>query len=84
MSERLRYPEAARYVGIPLGTMYALVSKRLIPHIRLGPRLVLFDREELDAWVKSKGVPEDLPAAQISAHPLRMPAPHDIRNYTSL
>jgi excisionase family DNA binding protein len=56
--EMLSYPEAARVLGLALGTLYAMVHQRRIPHVRLGPRLVRFRRNELDAWLADRSVPE--------------------------
>lgn len=53
------YADAARYLGVPLGTLYYWVSLRCIPHIRLGPRLVRFDRGELSEWLAMRHVPPD-------------------------
>ena len=51
------YPEAARMLGIPLGTLYNWVAERRIPHIRFSERLVRFDRVELQAWIEARVVP---------------------------
>lgn len=56
MSTLMNYPAAARVLGIPLGTLYCWVSRKAIPHVRLGPRLVRFDEEELRNWLNSKRV----------------------------
>ena len=32
-------------------TLRGLVHNRRIPHIRIGPRLVVFDLDDLDAWM---------------------------------
>ena len=39
--------EAASYLRIPIGSLYARISKRQIPFIRLG-RLLRFKKSELD------------------------------------
>lgn len=49
--ELLGYREAKDILGVPLGTLYAWVHARRIPHIRLGPRLVKFRRSELEQWL---------------------------------
>lgn len=46
----LTYKEVAAQLGLPMGTVYALVSQRRIPHHRLGPRLVRFDEGEIRKW----------------------------------
>ncbi|MEO1480823.1 MAG: excisionase family DNA-binding protein [Myxococcota bacterium] len=51
------YKETSIYLGIPLGTLYAKVARRGIPHVRLGPRHVLFDWDELDRWIEEHRVP---------------------------
>jgi len=53
----LPYPEAAHLLGLKKSTLYALVSRKQVPHIRLGPRLVRFDESELKAWVDARRVP---------------------------
>ena len=47
----ITYRQAAERLGMPVGTLYSLVSTRRIPHVRLGRRLVRFRRRELEAWV---------------------------------
>lgn len=53
---RLKYKHAAEYSGLPEGTLRSLVSTKKIPHIRIGPRTVLFDSEQLDAWLAERTV----------------------------
>ena len=38
----LSYSAAAAYLSLPVGTVYALVNQKRIPHIRLSGRLVRF------------------------------------------
>lgn len=56
LADKVRYPEAAQLVGVPLGTLYSLVSRRQVPHIRLGPRLVVFSKIELESWIDARRV----------------------------
>lgn len=56
LADKVRYPEAARLLGIPLGTLYSMVSRRQVPHIRLGPRLVVFSKDELETWIDARRV----------------------------
>ena len=53
---KMNYEEAGRFLGLKTGTLHAYVSRRQIPHLRIGPRLVRFDRHELEAWLDSKRV----------------------------
>lgn len=55
-TEFLSYKEAAYYLNLPIGTVYALVSQKRIPHVRLGNRLVRFSKEELRKWVASNSI----------------------------
>lgn len=50
---RVGYKQAASYIGIPVGTLRALVSRKAIPHIRIGPRSVVFDVRDLNSWMDS-------------------------------
>lgn len=47
----LDYEQAAAYLSVPVGTLRAMVHRKTIPHHRLGPRTVRFDRADLDAWL---------------------------------
>lgn len=53
---RFGYKQAARYLGVKEGTLRVLVSRKQVPHVRLGARLVVFDRESLDAHIKANTV----------------------------
>jgi len=48
--------QAAKYLGIKERQVYNLVSKRLIPHSKLGG-LLSFNRLELDQWQASNARP---------------------------
>ena len=52
----LDYSAAAKRLGVPLGTLYALVCRRLIPHVRLGPRFVRFESDALDQWIADRRI----------------------------
>ncbi len=52
----LTYRQAATFLGVPVGTLYAWVHTRTIPHVRLGPRLVRFSRANLLAWVDARAI----------------------------
>ena len=54
----LTYREAAKVLGLPVGTLHALVHQKRIPHVRLGARLVRFVRHDLARWVAERVVPE--------------------------
>lgn len=58
MLRLLDYAEAARQLSMPPGTLYSLVHRRRIPHIRLGPRLVRFRQEDLERWLQTQTVEE--------------------------
>ncbi len=47
--------EAAQYTGLSVHTVYAMVSQRRIPHVKVG-RLVKFDVAMLDAWIRKNTV----------------------------
>ena len=46
---------AARFVGLKPSTLYALVSARKIPHLKLG-RAVRFEKKMLSEWIESHRV----------------------------
>ena len=47
--------EAAEYTGLSVHTVYTMVSQRRIPFVKMG-RLVKFDVELLDKWIKQNTV----------------------------
>ena len=51
------YQGAERITGIARGTLASMVSRRQIPHVRLGPRLVRFEVAALAAWIAERRVP---------------------------
>ena len=57
----ITYQEAARILGLPRGTLYALVHQNRIPHVRLGRRLVRFDPQQLKDFVDAHRVEVHLP-----------------------
>lgn len=54
--EILDYKQAAAFLSLPMGTIYAMVSQRRLPHFRIGPRCVRFKRQELLSWLEAKHV----------------------------
>lgn len=47
--------EAAEYVGISRSQLYKLTFSNRIPHYKPRGKMVYFDREELDDWMKRGG-----------------------------
>lgn len=52
----LTYDEASRLLCVPVNTLYAWVSQKRIPHVRLSGRMVRFDPEELARWIEARRV----------------------------
>lgn len=50
------YRAAAVLLGVPVGTVYAWVSQRRVPFLRLSKRLVRFRRSELLAFLDAHRV----------------------------
>ena len=49
----LTYKQLHDLTGIPLGTLYCLVHKRILPHVRLGPRTVRFKTLDVNHWLET-------------------------------
>lgn len=47
--------ECAAYLDVTPDTIYKWISRQKIPHIKLG-RLIKFDKEKLDNWLKKKSI----------------------------
>jgi len=54
MTKLLTYKQVSEQLGIKLATLYAMVHRREIPHLRLGPRMVRFSLSEIEAWLLQK------------------------------
>lgn len=52
----MTYRQAAELLQLPVGTVYSMVARRGIPHVRLGRRLVRFNRDDIDNWLNDLGV----------------------------
>jgi excisionase family DNA binding protein len=57
MDDMLDYAGAAELTGLARGTLRSMVARRQIPHIRLGARLVRFQRNALEQWLRQRLVP---------------------------
>lgn len=56
-ADLIGYAEAARLLNTPVASLYGMVHRRRIPHIRLSKRLVKFSRTTLAAWLAASTVP---------------------------
>jgi excisionase family DNA binding protein len=55
LSRLISVPEAAVYTGLSPHTIYAMVSQKRIPYVKVG-RLVKFDEAMLQTWIKQHTV----------------------------
>ena len=53
----INYNDAAAMMGVKIGTLYSMVARRQVPHLRLGPRLIRFSRAALEEWLDAHAVP---------------------------
>ena len=56
MAEYLTAEEVAPYIRSTVGTVRVMTSKRQIPHIKRGRR-VLYERGSIDKWLDEQRVP---------------------------
>ena len=55
MEKPMDVEEIAKYLHKEVNTIYQMTHKRIIPHMKVGGTL-LFDKEEIDNWLKTKKV----------------------------
>lgn len=57
--ELLRVKQVAEIMNVTVGAVYALVNAKAIPHTRVGlsQGAIRIDREDLDAYLRSRKVP---------------------------
>ena len=54
-SNKLRAPEAARYVGLSPSTLAKMRLRGDGPiYSKAGPRIVIYDKADLDAWLNQR------------------------------
>jgi excisionase family DNA binding protein len=56
-SRRVNYAAAAEFIGVKVTTLRSMVHRKQVPHIRLGPQLVVFDLDELERWLQGCSIP---------------------------
>jgi hypothetical protein len=56
-SDYLNVGEVAKILKMSVSHVYTLTSTKKIPHIKLLGKKVLFDKNEIKDWLKSKSVP---------------------------
>ncbi|MGA1354446.1 MAG: helix-turn-helix domain-containing protein [Candidatus Limnocylindrus sp.] len=55
MSDKLlNAKQIADFLGISTDKVYVLVREAGMPHLRLGPRLLRFDREAVRSWASQR------------------------------
>ncbi len=52
----LTYRETSVLLGIPLSSLYALVCRKCVPHVRLTGRTVRFIRHDLEVWLEERRI----------------------------
>jgi len=55
MRRLITIQEAGEYTGLSPHTLYTMVSQKKVPYVKMG-RLVKFDVELLDKWIKEHTV----------------------------
>ena len=48
------YSDLEKSLKMPRGTLHWLVSTGAIPHVRIGPRTVRFDLDEIERWIAAR------------------------------
>ncbi len=48
------YSKLSKYLGVPVGTLYAWVHEGRLPYMRLSGRTVRFDLDQIDAWLAER------------------------------
>ena len=58
VTEMLTYQQTSAFLNVPVGTLYDWVHRKVVPHVRLGPRLVRFPLAALVRWLEARSVAE--------------------------
>ena len=57
--KHLTYSQAAEFLNVKVPTLRSMVCRRQVPHIRLSGKMVRFDRDELERWMREHSVPSN-------------------------
>lgn len=60
----MKTKEAAAFLGLSYQSVIRLIRLKRIPHQRLGPRTIRFDRDELNKFKNSCSIPCSIPEVQ--------------------
>jgi excisionase family DNA binding protein len=63
---RLLTPEdLAEWLGVKVETVHTYVSRDRLPHLKIGPKVLRFERDHVVQWARSRGknMPDDRPAS---------------------
>jgi len=64
MDNLLTIDELSEWLGVEKSTIYAWTSKKIIPHIKLGKKMLRFRVNEILDWLSEKSVSPDLESAK--------------------
>ena len=62
--EVLTADEAAKYMGVSKSYLYKLTCKQEIPHYKPNGKLIYFDRQDVEGWMKQNRVISTVEAEQ--------------------
>jgi excisionase family DNA binding protein len=57
--KHLTYSQAAEFLNVKVPTLRSMVCRRQVPHIRLSGKMVRFDADELERWLRGKAVNDE-------------------------
>ena len=69
MKKYISVKELAEYISIKPSTIYAWVHEGYIPHYKIG-RLVRFNMEEIERWIKKRKAKSILIQEYVDSHPV--------------
>jgi excisionase family DNA binding protein len=52
----LTYEDLARLTGLSKGSLYSMVAKGQLPHVRLGRRFVRFTEIQIQNWLQARTI----------------------------
>jgi predicted DNA-binding transcriptional regulator AlpA len=65
------YEGVAQMTGLKVRTIKSLVASQGIPHFRYSPRVVRFDPDKVEAWMRDRAVePASVPACNSNVQSL--------------
>lgn len=84
MEKLLTVKEVAELLGLTRMSIYLMVHRGQIPHVKIGERILRFDQEEIRKWLEAKKRDVQIPVPKPKPAPKIKPTTYEKRQIDRL